>query len=464
MEPAKILIVEDEPSAMELLEMHLTENGFEVSSAFDGKGCLEQVSHFRPQIVILDVRLPDANGLDLINQIKEAGDAPHIIVVTAYHDMSTTIKAIKHGAFEYIPKPIDVDELDAAIERALELSRTRLMTDGLVINPSNNFETGEIIGKTREMKEIFKTIGMLSSNRITVLIEGETGTGKELVARAIHFHSPYKDEPFIAINCSTIVDELLESDLFGHERGAFTGAVSLKKGKFEVARNGTILLDEIGEIPFELQAKLLRFLQDKEFQRVGGDKTLNSDARVIASTNRDLLQMIMNGNFRQDLYYRLSVAKIQIPALRERKPDIPLIVEYLLKKINRNLHKNVERVEAGALSRIVEHDWPGNVRELENFLTRAVVHAQGNTLLEKAVSPLLNGADLKAGRENDTRERTGKEGNLQEVEKEHILEVLQRTKWHYGNACKILGISYPTLKKRIRTYGILPKARKHPLL
>jgi two-component system response regulator AtoC len=463
MEPTRILIVEDEPSAMELLEMHLTEKGFEVGSALDGKGCIEKINCFKPQIIILDVRLPDANGLDLINDIKEAGDAPYIIVVTAFHDMATTIRAIKQGAFEYIPKPIDLDELDSAIERALELSRTRQMTDGLVINPSGNFESGEIVGRTREMKEIFKAIGMLSTNRITVLIEGETGTGKELVARAIHFHGPYRDEPFIAINCSTIVGELLESDLFGHERGAFTGAVSLKKGKFEVARNGTVLLDEIGEIPFELQAKLLRVLQDTEFQRVGGDTTLYSDARVIASTNRDLQQMIMNGNFRQDLYYRLSVAKIQIPALRERKADIPLIVEHLLKKINRSLHKNVERVEAGALNRIVEYDWPGNVRELENFLTRAVVYAQGNTLLEKTLSPLVNGVNLKAGRERGTREVTQKEGNLQELEKEHILEVLQGTRWHYGNACKILGISYPTLKKRLRAHGILSKARKHSL-
>ncbi|HTY23631.1 MAG TPA: sigma 54-interacting transcriptional regulator [Desulfomonilaceae bacterium] len=458
-EHTRILIVDDEPSALEVLEMHLTENGFEVNSAVDGKGCIQKVRYFKPQIIILDVRLPDANGIDLINTIKETGEAPHIIVVTAFHDMATTVKAIKQGAFEYIPKPIDLDELDTAIERALELGQIQQRTDGLVINPADDFDPGEIIGKTKEMKEIFKTIGMLSTNRVTVLIEGETGTGKELVARAVHSNSIYKDEPFIAINCSAIVEDLLESDLFGHEKGAFTGAVALKKGKFEVAGNGTVLLDEIGEIPIELQAKLLRFLQDKEFQRVGGAKTLRSNARVIASTNRDLMEMVKNGRFRRDLYYRLGVAKISMPALRARKSDIPLMLEYLLKKINRNLDKRVDRVEAGALRKIIEHDWPGNVRELENFLVSAVIRARGNSILEEEVALILNGGDPKTARDGVAEERMQEHDNRREDKKEKILDALQSTHWHYGNACKILGISYPTLKKRIKAYGILAGGR-----
>ena len=461
MEPTRILIVDDEPSALELLEMYLTEKGFKVSCALDGRGCIEKIVSFKPEIVILDVRLPDADGLDLLRKVREGGDTPHIIIVTSFHDMTTTIKAIKLGAFEYIPKPIDVDDLDAAIERALELSRTRDRTDGLLITAFDDFETGDLIGKTREMKEIFKTIGILSSNRVTVLIEGETGTGKELVAKAIHYHSAYKDEPFIPINCATIVEDLLESELFGHEKGAFTGAVALQKGKFEIAGNGTILLDEISEIPFELQAKLLRFLQDKEFRRVGGDKTIRSSARVIASTNRDLLQMVKTGSFREDLYYRLGVGRIKIPALKERKADIPIIVEYLLKKINRDLHKTVERVEERALNRILDYNWPGNVRELENLLTRAVMHAQGNTILEKVVVSLLNNVESAAGNQSDVGERIQKGSNLREIEKEHILNVLRNSQWHYANACKVLGISYPTLKKKIREYGILPKPHKH---
>lgn len=456
----KILIVDDEPSALEILEMHLTEKDFEVSCALDAKGLIEKIACFKPAIVILDVRLPDADGLDLLNHIRAAGEDPHVIVVTAFHDMATTIKAIKRGAFEYIPKPIDLDDLDAAIERAIELSLARHGTDGLSISSSHDFEPMEIVGKTREMKEVFKTIGILSNNRVTVLIEGETGTGKELVARAIHYHSPYKNEPFMAINCSAIVESLLESELFGHEKGAFTGAVSPKKGKFEMAGHGTILLDEICEMPAELQAKLLRFLQDKQFQRVGGEETLCSEARIIASTNRDILQMVRNGHFRGDLYYRLNVASIRIPALRERLTDIPLLVEYLLKKINRDLNKHVERIEERALQRMREYDWPGNVRELENLLTRAVIHAQGNTILDELLAPLFQNHEAEGNDENESGLYARTRGDLEMTEKDHILSVLQSTQWHYGNACKILGISYPTLKKRIRTYGIAPKPHK----
>jgi len=458
----RILVVDDEPSALEILEMHLTERGFIVSTAPDAKGLIETMPSFRPDIIILDVRLPDADGLDLLKTIRESGDDPHVIVVTAFHDMATTIEAIKRGAFEYIPKPIDLDDLDAAIERAIELSTARDSTDGLVIGPSTDFAPMEIIGKTKGMKEIFKAIGALSNNRVTVLIEGETGTGKELVARAIHYHSPYRDEPFVAINCSAVVENLFESELFGHEKGAFTGAVSLKKGRFEIAANGSILLDEISEMPLEFQAKLLRFLQDKEFQRVGSEKTMCSDARVIASTNRDLFQMVKTGRFREDLYYRLHVATIKIPALRDRLADVPLIVEFLLKKINRNLNKHVQRIEARALRRMGEYHWPGNVRELENLLTRAVINTHGKTICDEAISRLLN---RREEGEETIAEETGSvntRGGSRNADKDHVLAVLQTTKWHYGDACKILGISYPTLKKRIKEYGIVPKPRNTP--
>ncbi|HBA55593.1 MAG TPA: hypothetical protein DCZ04_14365 [Syntrophorhabdus aromaticivorans] len=311
MSEARILIVDDEPSALELLEVYLSEKGYEVSCAMSGSECTRKVASFKPDILILDIRLPDADGLDILKRLKEGKSTAHVIIITAFHDMTTTIKAMKLGAFEYIPKPIDVDELEAAIGRALELSKTK--SSGLIIGSEGELQEGEIIGRTKEMKEIFKTISILSGNRVNVLIEGETGTGKELVARAIHYNSPYKDHPFIPINCSAIVENLLESELFGHEKGAFTGAIATKKGKFEIAGEGTILLDEVGEIPFELQAKLLRVLQNKEFQRVGGEKTLKSSARVIAATNRNLLRMVKNNAFREDLYYRLSVATVKIP-------------------------------------------------------------------------------------------------------------------------------------------------------
>jgi two-component system, NtrC family, response regulator AtoC len=456
----KILIVDDEPSALEILEMHLTEKDFDVRSAVEAKGLAETISSFKPEIVILDVRLPDADGLDLLKAIREKGNSPHVIIVTAFHDMSTTITAIKRGAFEYIPKPIDLEDLDAAIQRAIELSRARECTEGLSITGLDDVEPMEIIGKTKKMKEIFKTIGILSNNRITVLIEGETGTGKELVARAIHCHSPFKDEPFLAINCSAIVENLLESELFGHERGAFTGATSVKRGKFELAGHGTILLDEICEMPLELQAKLLRFLQEREFTRVGGEKTIFSNARVMASTNRNTREMVRNGSFREDLYYRLSVANIRIPPLRERLSDIPLLVAHLLKKINRSLDTRVDHVEAEALRRLGDYDWPGNVRQLENLFTCAVMHAQGNTLRHEILAELLDERQLTPGRQPEDACGGARPKPAPMDEKERIVSVLQATKWHYGQACEILGISYPTLKKRIKKFEICPKPRR----
>jgi len=451
----KVLIVDDEPSSLELLDVYLSEKGYEISCAVDGRECLTKVADFDPQVIVLDVRLPDASGLEILKELKKRKNPPHVIIVTAFHDMETTIRAMKFGAFEYIPKPIDVDDLEAAIKRAVDLSKNR--AGGLTVSPDREFEEWDIVGKTREMKEIFKTIGILSGNRVTVLIEGETGTGKELVARAIHYHSPYKDQPFIAINCSAIVETLLESELFGHEKGAFTGAISAKKGKFELAGEGTILLDEIGDIPMELQTKLLRFLQQKDFQRVGSERSIHSNARVIAATNRDLALMVKEGKFREDLFYRLNVAAIKVPPLRNRSSDIPLIIEYILKKINRDLVKKIDQVEKCALSRIVNYPWPGNIRELENMLIRAAMYTQGSIILDSVVAPLIEEArktDTALANETGPAMTGLPQG---ETEKDRILRVLQEMHWHYGRTCKSLGISRPTLTKKMDLYGILRK-------
>ena len=454
---ARILIADDEPPSLELLGYYLRKKGYEIRCATNGRECLERAASFRPDILILDISLPDTDGLEILRCLKEGGGAVHVIIVTAFHDMATTIRAMKLGAFEYILKPVDVDELELAIGRALELSKTKKTERGLAVGPRGEFEEGQTIGKTKAIKDIFKTIGTLSGNRLNALIEGETGTGKELVARAIHYHGPYKIRPFVAINCSAVVKNLLESELFGHEKGAFTGAIATKKGKFELAGDGTILLDEVAEIPFEIQARLLRFLQTKEFQRVGGERTIKSEARVIAATNRDLLKMVRQGDFREDLYYRLSVAYIKVPPLRERKPDIPLITEYLLMRINRDLHKNIEHVEENALRRMMEYSWPGNVRELENVLTRAAMYTHGNMMLDAAVAPLLDREGL--GTTQGTTSGIGRRINLQESEKDRIVRILNESHWHYGQTCKILGISRPTLNRRLRRYGVTPKLR-----
>jgi two-component system response regulator AtoC len=451
MNKKRVLIIDDEPPLLESLNMYLHEKGYDVQCALDAFDGLKKTDSFDPEVIVLDIRLPDIDGLEVLKELKKRGKESHTIMITAFHDMETTIKAIKLGAHEYIPKPIDVEELERAIEKVLKISRVSRRRQAVTTDTSNEYEIGEIIGKSTAMKEIFKSIGLHSENSVTVLIEGETGTGKELIARAIHCHSPYQDEPFLAINCSAIMGTLLESELFGHEKGAFTGAISTKRGKFELACDGTIFLDEISEIPFELQAKLLRFLQEKEFERVGGEKTLKSNARIIAATNRNIWHLAKEGRFREDLYYRLSVATIEVPPLRERKSDIPLITEYLLKKINCELHTNIKKLEDKAMSKMMEYDWPGNVRELENLIIRTAIATQGAVILEEHITPLLGKEEIEGGNGLPAL-------SLKEMEREYIVKVLNFTHWHYGKACKLLGISRPTLRQKLKKYRVSPPA------
>jgi two-component system, NtrC family, response regulator AtoC len=449
MKRKRILIIDDERPLLESLEMFLTEKGYAVRCAVAAEEGIRQCAAFDPHVIVLDIRLPDMNGLDVLQELVRTGRR-NIIIITAFHDMDTTIKAVKYGAFDYIPKPIDVEELDSAIEKALKTSPSGRSDSVVSLDSSAAYMEGVIIGKSRGMKDIFKAIGALSGNRITVLVEGETGTGKELIARAIHHNSPCKERPFRAINCSTIVGNLLESELFGHEKGAFTGASHAKKGKFELAGDGTIFLDEIGEIPFELQSKLLRFLQEKEFERLGGEKKIKSDARVIAATNRDLKQMVDKGLFREDLYYRLNVAAIKVPPLRQRKQDIPLLVEYLLKKINGEVNKDVRKVEESALELMMEYEWPGNIRELENILTHAAINTRGDTIFEELIVPLLG---EKTSNHINHKEMNDVEQSLKDIEKDHIIAVLNRTHWHLGQACELLGITRPTLRNKLKMYN-----------
>ena len=448
MAKGKILVIDDEQSQLELLELFLTRKGYQVRCTATAEEGLRLDRAFEPDVVILDIHLPDKDGLEVLQELKKKNPRSNTIMITAYHDMETTVKAMRLGACEYITKPIDVDELEKAVTRAFRLSAQDRRPDsgGHPTTPK-----GPIIGNSRAMKEIFKAVGMLCENRVTVLIEGETGTGKELIAKAIHDFSPNRDHPFLAINCSALVETLLESELFGHEKGAFTGAHVTKKGKFELAGQGTIFLDEVGEIPLEVQAKLLRFLQEREFERVGGETTLKASARVIAATNRDLWEMVNRGAFREDLYYRLSVARIHIPPLRERSEDIRLLTEYLLKKINAELGKNIRKIEEKAMLRMIEYRWPGNVRQLENVLTRAAIATHGEVMPEDAVLPFL-GREMAHGTKVDQPPLS-----LQEVEKEHILKTLNHTGWHITNTARILGISRPTLRLKMKDYKLLPK-------
>jgi two-component system response regulator AtoC len=363
---------------------------------------------------------------------------------------------MKEGAFDYIHKPVDVNELDIAIKKAIHALEMEKKIKGLLVESSRDFKVGDIIGVGPQMREIFKTIGVVSQSRTPVLIQGESGTGKELIAKVIH-NNTAQDEPCIGINCSAIVETLLESELFGHEKGSFTGAINRKPGKFELARYGTVFLDEISEMSLNLQAKLLRVLQEKEFERVGGKDHIKVNARIIAATNKDLKAMIRDGLFRDDLYYRLNIVTINIPPLRERKEDLKPLIDYLLAKINLDLHKHIAGVSEEMFEVFTRYSWPGNIRELENLLVRAAVVAKGQVLVKSDFPDLQ---DVSRPREAAVPEaepfldESGRILTLDEVEELHIRRVLKDTKKNKGEICDILGISRPTFERKLEKYGI----------
>ncbi|HEX4382682.1 MAG TPA: sigma-54 dependent transcriptional regulator [Myxococcales bacterium] len=455
-----ILIVDDDRSIRELLSMHLEERGFGVLSAGTGSDGVRYAGETPPAAIILDMRLPDASGIDLIPELKKRAPEAPVLMITAHHDMATTILAMKAGAFDYIHKPIDIQAFDVALDRALEVRRLSRGSDYLSVETNRNFKMDDIVGTSSSMQQLFKDVGRVAASRATVLIQGESGTGKELIARVIHSYSaPAK--PFIGINCSAIVDTLLESELFGHEKGAFTGALQAKPGKFELAEDGSIFLDEIGELSGNLQAKLLRVLQEREVERVGGVRRIAIKARILAATNRELQTEVSAGRFREDLYQRLKVVTLALPPLRERPEDLPALVEHLLMKINQRLHKNLRRVPREVLEKLQRRAWPGNVRELENVLTRAAVLSQGDMLLEEHLieqpSPAprfvasLAAASAPAPVKAAATERIQ---TLDEVERQHIERVWALTNGHRGKTCQFLGISRPTLERKLRKYGL----------
>ena len=439
-----ILIIDDDPLIRKTLSAHLAAKNYEIISAETGEEGLQKFNEFSPDLVILDIRLPDIDGLETLKSIKSVNNNASIIIMTAYDDMKTTIEAIKSGAFEYLVKPLDYVELDITIEKAFQVKNLEDKLHFIVEEKQKEYTIDNIIGHSPPMREVFKMIGSVANTRTNVLIEGESGTGKELVAKAIHYNSPYRSEPFIVINCSAISDTLLESELFGHVKGAFTDAVCETKGKFEIAGKGTLFLDEVGDISTNLQSKLLRVIETRDFMKVGGEKVLKTEARIIAATNKQLKSLVEEGHFREDLYYRLKVVEITLPSLAERKEDIPELVAYLLEKINRELRKNVRKVPHHVMKFLINRPWRGNVRELENALTRAVILAKGDIILEENLP--LEGSKKKLFEEELVP--------IKEVEKKYIQHILKSTKGNKTQACKILKISRPTLDKKIKEYSL----------
>ncbi|WP_338864879.1 sigma-54 dependent transcriptional regulator [Myxococcus stipitatus] len=463
-----LLIVDDDVSLLETLKMHFEEiehDGqprYQVATATSAAAGLRAAQEAMPSVVILDMMLPDRTGLEIIEEMKGlCGDA-RIILVTAYHDMETTIRAMKAGAFDYIHKPFpDPAALDLVVERALEYRQLSRRADE--VNRENAaVRLGDIVGTSPSMQQLVKEIGKVTGSAATVLITGESGTGKELIARVIHNYSYDEPRPFIGINCSAIVDTLLESELFGHEKGAFTGATSGKPGKFELAEDGTVFLDEIGDMSLMLQAKLLRVLQEREFERVGGVKRIKLRARVIAATHRNLAEEVEHVRFREDLYQRLKVITLLIPPLRERREDIPLLVKHLLERINEKVHKRVTRVPLEVMERLTRLPWRGNVRELENVLTRAVVLAPGDVLRGDDLPSLDSAPPPEAGRPSasnimftaPTVDDASLIPTLDEAERLLIARAMAVTKGHKGRTCQILGISRPTLERKLQKYNL----------
>jgi two-component system response regulator AtoC len=462
-----LLIADDDLSLLESLKMHFEESQqdgeprFNVVTATSAAQALKAAADLSPSLVILDMMLPDRSGLDIIEEMKSlCGDAP-IVMVTAYHDMETTIRAMKLGAFDYIHKPFpDLATLDLVVDRALKMHQLSRRAASFAVEQSE-VKLGDIVGNSPPMQQLVKEIGKVANaTRATVLIQGESGTGKELIARVIHNYSSDTPRPFMGINCSAIVETLLESDLFGHEKGAFTGALAIKPGKFEIAEDGTVFLDEIGDMSLTLQAKLLRVLQEREFERVGGVKKIKLRARIIAATHRDLTQEVAAGRFRDDLYQRLKVITLWIPPLRDRREDIRLLVPHLLQAINEKLHLRVTRVPPEIMDHLQRLPWRGNVRELGNVLERAVVHASGDVLLADTLPPL----DPEPGEERPAPKAGDPEHfpTLEEVERVHILKALRLNKGHKGKTCQLLGISRPTLERKLQKYGAVADAEKEP--
>jgi DNA-binding NtrC family response regulator len=466
----KILVVDDDPEHLMVVSTILEESGFEVEGAEDAEQALARVHAFQPSLVLTDLRLPGMNGVELLERIRDGMENVEVIVMTGHEDMASAIGAMRAGAFDYVVKPMEVPTLQDLVDRCLRERALNLKASGSGTRGETREEDGgAVIGRDPRLIEIFKMIGALARNRATVLVRGETGTGKEVMARAIHNHSLHAREPFIAVNCTALSDTLLESELFGHVKGAFTGAVSSRRGYFELAGTGTIFLDEIGDTTLDFQTKLLRVLQDRSFFPVGGEMVRKTEARIIAATHQDLEALVEEGGFREDLYFRLRVVEIVVPPLRDRKGDIPDLARHLLGRIRRETRQEIYYISPQAVELLHSYDWPGNVRELENAITRACILARGSTLgpehfrlgsdrpgvVDSAGSEYLYGrraSDVGVG--FSLAEGDGPDWTLDGAIGRQVLRVLGHTGWNKSEAARLLQISRSRLARLLEKFEL----------
>ena len=452
----KVLVVDDEQKIRLILTQILKDEGFAVQDASSGESAIEVVDSFRPDLILMDQNMPGMNGIETMEKIKSKHSEITVIILTAFGSIPLAVEAIKKGAYDYLSKPFDNDELLLLIQRALEHRRLTEEVSQLKRQLQEKYSFTNIIGVSPKMQQVFEQINRVCATDATVLIQGESGTGKELIMKAIHFHSHRKDKPLVTVNCGAIPINLLESEFFGHEKGAFTDAKERKIGKFEQAQGGTIFLDEVGELPLDAQVKLLRVLDDRKVIRIGGNQVIPLDVRVIAATNKNLAEEVKKGTFRLDLFYRLNIVTINVPPLRERKEDIPLLMEYFIEKYNKQLGMQVKSVSKSAMSYLQDYPWHGNVRDLENAIQSAMILVQGDTIRVEDLPLRLRGfpeisdeTDLsEKGLEDQVKELTEK------IEKELIVKALEKCDQNRTNTAEMLRISRKTLFNKMKQYGL----------
>ncbi|MFH2037000.1 MAG: sigma-54 dependent transcriptional regulator [Candidatus Zixiibacteriota bacterium] len=444
MKNIKLLLVDDEEAQRKMLAGYFEKKGYNIKQAGSGEEAIDTYSSFFSPIAVVDMKMPGMSGIELISHLKEINPYIQIIVLTAFGSVDTAVNAMRQGAFHYQTKPVELEELAMNLEKAAQ--QHSLIVENKILNDhiTETFGTGEIIGESKTIKAALELIGLAAPGDSTVLIQGASGTGKELAAKAVHAISTRKDKSFVAVNCAAIPENLLESELFGYEKGAFTGAGKRKMGRFELADGGTIFLDEIGDMPLTMQAKLLRVLEDQKIMRLGGEEQVSLDVRVIAATNQDLAIMMKEGKFREDLYYRLSVIIIKLPTLSERKGDILLLAENFLNKFASKMGKKITGFDSSSAALLTSYNWPGNVRELQNVVERAVVLSRGESITAKELpglisEPILSSDDLIT---------------IADVEKNHIRKILIELDWNLGQTADKLGIHRNTLRTKIKEYEL----------
>ncbi len=443
-----IIIVDDERAVRENLAKYLSSD-YVTYSASNGKEAIKIIDENDDiEVILSDMKMPEMDGIELLETIHNKGRDMITIFVTGFSTIESAVNAMRKGAYDYLTKPIDLNKLEITLKNAIEHKKLRSENIMLKKQIKEKFDTSSLVGNSAKIKEILEMVKRVASTKATVLIQGDSGTGKELVANIIHYNSSVSDGPFIKVNCSALAEGVLESELFGHEKGAFTGALFMKKGRFELADGGTLFLDEIGDLPPSIQVKLLRFLQDSEFERVGGTKTLQVDVRIISATNKNLEQLVSEEKFRDDLFYRLNVVSVVVPALRERKEDIETIVNYHLNRFAEIHNKKVSAISKDAMKIIKSYAWPGNIRELMNCIESAVVMNIGETITMESLPPFLS--SVKSAKQPS--EQTS--DNLFEIEKKAILEALDKTNGNKAEAARVLGIGLRTLYRKLNQYGV----------